>query len=1491
MDTVRESILVLDRQLRVVLANRSFYKLFQVTPEQTLGCLLYELGDGQWNIQRLRELLENIIPEEQIVEDFEVMHDFPTIGLKVMLLNARRLQQGEEHVLLVIEDITARYRERRALLRSESMCRMFTEEANCIVIGVNVEGEITFFNRFCERIFQYDRHEVEGKKLVGTIIPGVDSRGHDNSRLIEQMVSSPEQFYMQESEGVRKDGERVWFSWSVNVDRDPEGRIEQFLIDGNDITKFALLRREFEEKSAVLDTIMDFIPEGVVITDAQNYTRRASREMAKMLGVPMQLIVGRCEEVMMNGFHFASSGGRPMLPDQLPSHKAMSSVEGYYQYEFEYKQDGTTMVLSVNAAPIRGPEGKIMGAVEAWRDVTESKKIEAALSQSEKRFRAAVDNYTSVFVIYDSERRIQFINKMGLEVSGLREEDVLGHRDEEIIPAEVHRKYLPYLREVFNKGEKQHFEYSFSIQGKSYTNIVDYVPLFDEEGKLTQVLGITVDITQRRRAEKALERNERRLKQILEQLPVGVGVLDIQGKFTLKNAIMNTYVPGIMAPSVDSQIQDTFQAFDVQGNPVSVEHWPVSRALSGETVSPGLEFRKVVNGHEQWASVSSAPLRSEEGVLEGVLLVGVEITERKRMEELLQARQQRYSALFNAKTFGIAQCRVLSDQSRSDFLVEEVNKTFTDILNLTKEEIGGKLITQIFPGVENRYREYVDMLCNVGRYDKDVQFEFFFDVPQKWIYLYAFKTVPGEFVIIFTDISGRKSIEDHLRESEQNFRTLADNISQLVWMADPSGEIFWYNQRWFEATGTTYECMKEYGFELPVHPDHLQSVRSTLKNSFEKGTSWELTFPMKMADGEYRWFLARANPIRNEKGSIIRWFATNTDISEIKRIQEELQLSANQFQSVLSSSIVGTVIAEPDGNFQYANDYYLDLIGYSRDEFRKISWMDITPEEHLPADYRAIEEVKRTGNAAPYEKEYVRRDGTRVWVLLALRLLPGTGSRIFGFVLDISERKRALSEAQERRAEVEAILNSLPDGFIIYGNDGNIRQINDRARDVLGYTKEIISQAMEQRVKPLRFSSPDGQLLNLSSIPSFRALQGETVRDKVVRISRKDRDFWVSMSASPIRTQGKITGAVMEFSDFTELHYLQEQLTIERNFSDAILQTSGALILVVDPQGRVIKFNKACEDLSGFSSEEMLNEPFFKLVPESELPALKQALGQLISDWKLLSYENNWISKDGKMHYIRWRNTALPDANGVIQFIVATGIDITDRLNMEKELDFRAKELESFSYSVSHDLRTPLAVISNFSSILSEEYADRLDEEGRDFLSRISLNVIKMQSLIDDILALSRISKQEVRRENVDISEMVSSYLSELQKTEPGRKIEITVEKNVYAFVDPRLIHVALENLLRNSWKYTSKKDVTKIEFGTISTDVHTVFFIRDNGAGFDMQFALKIFEPFRRVHAEKEFAGTGVGLSIVQRVIALHGGRVWAEGEVGKGATFYFEL
>lgn len=229
--------------------------------------------------------------------------------------------------------------------------------------------------------------------------------------------------------------------------------------------------------------------------------------------------------------------------------------------------------------------------------------------------------------------------------------------------------------------------------------------------------------------------------------------------------------------------------------------------------------------------------------------------------------------------------------------------------------------------------------------------------------------------------------------------------------------------------------------------------------------------------------------------------------------------------------------------------------------------------------------------------------------------------------------------------------------------------------------------------------------------------------------------------------------------------------------------------------------------------------------------------------------------------------------------------------HINKQLEETNKELEAFSYSVSHDLRAPLRAIDGFSLSLLEDQAERLDDTGRDYLQRVRSAAQRMGQLIDDLLNLCRVTRAEMRHDTFSLSALADRVISDLRKAHPDRDVEVTIEKEMRVIGDARLLQIALENLLGNAWKFTSRCPKAEIRVGSTQQNSETVYFVRDNGAGFDMAYAHKLFGTFQRLHTEKEYPGTGIGLATVRRIIHRHGGRVWAEGEVGQGATFYFAL
>jgi signal transduction histidine kinase len=231
------------------------------------------------------------------------------------------------------------------------------------------------------------------------------------------------------------------------------------------------------------------------------------------------------------------------------------------------------------------------------------------------------------------------------------------------------------------------------------------------------------------------------------------------------------------------------------------------------------------------------------------------------------------------------------------------------------------------------------------------------------------------------------------------------------------------------------------------------------------------------------------------------------------------------------------------------------------------------------------------------------------------------------------------------------------------------------------------------------------------------------------------------------------------------------------------------------------------------------------------------------------------------------------------------------RAELVRDLEHKNREMESFSYAVSHDLRAPLRRIDSFSRAILESQSDKLDESGRRYLDRVREASQQMSQLIDDVLYLSRVTRADLREQDVDLSSLAQLILTRLQESEPARKVEVKIRPGVVVTGDGQLLRIALENLFENAWKFTSKQAESRIEFGVTQASGEPTYFVRDNGAGFNMTYVDRLFGPFQRLHAHGDFPGSGIGLATVQRIVHRHGGRVWAEGLVGQGATFQFTL
>lgn len=383
-------------------------------------------------------------------------------------------------------------------------------------------------------------------------------------------------------------------------------------------------------------------------------------------------------------------------------------------------------------------------------------------------------------------------------------------------------------------------------------------------------------------------------------------------------------------------------------------------------------------------------------------------------------------------------------------------------------------------------------------------------------------------------------------------------------------------------------------------------------------------------------------------------------------------------------------------------------------------------------------------------------------------------------------------------------------------------------------------------------------------------------------------------------------GFVTTYRDVSLEVEVHSALQSEQDFNEKLVDSLPGIFYLITPDGRFLRWNRNFERVTGYSREEMAELHPLDLFEGEERDLIATAIGYVF-EHGAFEVEASLVTKRGR--HIHYYFSGVRIETGEEPALIGLGIDITGRKTAENlvnslntsleervrqrtaELESRNRELEAFSYSVAHDLRGPLRAIDGFSHLLLEDCGAALSAEGHAHLGRIRAASQRLGELIDNLLDLARISRHEVAREPVDLSARVAALSLELAEQEPHRSVEWRIDPDAHAVADPVLLGHVIDNLIRNAWKFTAERAPARIQFGHYQDGGETVFYVQDNGAGFDMAFVDKLFKPFQRLHHPTRFPGTGIGLAIVARVVERHGGRLWAEATPDQGATFRFTL
>jgi len=647
---------------------------------------------------------------------------------------------------------------------------------------------------------------------------------------------------------------------------------------------------------------------------------------------------------------------------------------------------------------------------------------------------------------------------------------------------------------------------------------------------------------------------------------------------------------------------------------------------------------------------------------------------------------------------------------------------------------------------------------------------------------------------------------------------------------------------------------------------------------------------------------------------------------DLEKMHETLQESEERFKDIVDNTTDWIWEADKDMKYTFASGKVDEILGYESKELIGKTPFDLMPE----SEAERISEIfkKNASEKKPIvdlENWNLTKEGKRICLLTnGIPLLSESGELMGyrGVDKDITDCKKADESLKKSEEKFRLITENSID--CIWKLDTKLRftYLSPSLERIMGFKPEQwVGTKISSHFKKREFLKVG--VLAAKAIANYKTFTHVTFETKMLNSKNEEVDVEIS-SKVLLDSQGKLIGLQGITRDITERKQAEENLRNSERKLSQIVNGNSIPALVIDNDHVITNWNNALEQLSGLSTIDMVGtkDQWKAFYPKEQRCILADLIVDNASSEEIDAHyhgkyrkspfvkdayevEDFFLGLDDNGKWLNFSAIPLKDTNGSIIGAIETLQDITERKNAEdkikgafqeikmheKKLEMVNEHLDSFSYSVSHDLRAPLRAISGFSQILLDTYGDKVDDEMRHYLDRISEGAQKMGRLIDDLLSFSRSTRGEMKYEQMDVEKIVNDLVKAHRDIELDRDIEFVVNPLGTVEADKGMLKVVFANLLQNAIKFTIGREKACIEIGGEQKEDHIQFYVKDNGIGFDMKYKDKLFEAFQQLQTDEKFMGSGIGLATVERIVSKHGGNVWAEGEVDKGSTFYFTL
>jgi PAS domain S-box-containing protein len=1037
---------------------------------------------------------------------------------------------------------------------------------------------------------------------------------------------------------------------------------------------------------------------------------------------------------------------------------------------------------------------------------------------------------------------------------------------------------------------------------------MDLVSILDEGGELIYRVVTAQDISERRLIDEKLRESETKYRTLAEHLPV---VTYISGP---DQHIGVSYIsPQIESFGFDSKewlAHPEFWFRHIHPEDREKVEAELRKFQAGAELFRA-EYRLILPNREtRWFHDESIRVKDQNAktlLKQGFML---DITERKRAEEVLYESEERYRIVSELTSDYAYKDRVEPDGS---IVPEWITESFTRITGYTLEETYA-------PGFWQQLAHPEDIQILLGHIQAilsgqahTMEVRVITKSGQvRWLRDYSNPIWDADQERV-TGLYGAVQDITEYKQAEEKLLLQAhwlDQINDAVITSDLNLMI----TTWNPAAERTYgwkaeEVIGKKGEEI-LKTEFFSKTRSEAQQELRESGKFSAEITQLRKDGSRIQIETRTVTLRDKGGHIIGQVSVNRDITERRQTEEKLRKSEERYRYLFENN------PYPMWTYDRKTLAFLDVneaavakYGYSRQEFLNMTIADIRPTEDVE---RLMSNLAQPRQPLEHSDGWRHRlkDGVIIHVEITSHTVEIDGHESALVVAqDITERKRAEEQLERSNHILNEILMSIQDDFYVLNHDWNFVYASQLFTSKVGKEPgDFIGNNIWQM-----FPKHLGTVLE----ENFReAMEKREVRR--FELGGKYTAAWYRMTVFPsaegitvlgtdITERKKIADDLQKAHD--ELEVKVQERTAALSQANALLQalmdTMPDQIYFKDTQCRFIRNSRAQVSLLGLSDPvEVIGKTDFDFFPHAA-KAFAEEQEVMKTGKSLIDFEEWVVWPDGKESWVSTTKVPLRNSSGETIGIFGISRDITERKRSElaiqqlnrdlekqaEKLQVANKELEAFSYSVSHDLRAPLRAIDGYTRILVEDYESKFDAEGKRICGVISAEARRMGQLIDDLLAFSRLGRKEMYSSNVDMKALVVSVLNELVKDDDRERIDFKIARLHSMSADASLMRQVWVNLLSNALKFTSKKEQATIEVGSKSNKEEIIYFVRDTGAGFDMEYANKLFGVFQRLHSESEFEGTGVGLAIVQRIIHRHEGRVWAEGQVDQGATFYFAL